>query len=202
VVNELAADLVAAGWDLKPVLRKMFRSKAMFSGAAIKGKVKSPVEYVIGFLKSADTNLHATNTFLATQRTWQRMTAIGQVPLDPPDVNGWPVGTAWLGTQAMLERINFVNAAVKELDQFDEHIEPLLPPLGQRSAPQLVDHLANMLDVQLSGISRTRFIAYVKNMLDGTGDSIPFVQTNETHLITKTRGLIYMLAQYHNGHQE
>ncbi|MEE8103899.1 MAG: DUF1800 family protein [Planctomycetota bacterium] len=202
VVNELAADLVAANWNLKPVLQKLFRSKAMYSSAAIKGKVKSPVEYVIGFLKSADTNLHPTNDFLAAARAQQRMTAIGQVPLDPPDVNGWPVGTAWLGTQTMLERINFVNAAVKELDSFDEHIEPLLPPVGQRSAPQFVDHFANMLDVRISGTTRTQFIAYVNNMLDGSGNSIPYDPTDETHLITKTRGLIYLLAQYYNGHQE
>ena len=46
-------------------------------------------------------------------------------------------------------------------------LHPLLPPPGDRSPSQLVDHLAEILGVQLSGNTRTRYIGYVTSQLQG-----------------------------------
>jgi len=201
VVDELAADLRRFNWNLKPVIRKILVSKAMFSGRATKGQVRNPVEFVLGFMRTADVDLHPADS-TNTVRVRQRLEALGQIPLEPPDVNGWPTGTAWLSSQGMVERTNFITYAIDQLDDFDTQIVPLIPPAGQRSPTQLVDHIATVLDVQLSGNARSEAIAYVTTQESG-GQTVPFAydQDNDEHVKMKTRGLLFLIAQYHDAHQ-
>ncbi|NJN14695.1 MAG: DUF1800 domain-containing protein, partial [Planctomycetes bacterium] len=204
VVNALAADLRAPGanqWNLKPILLKIFRSKAMYSARALKGKVKSPVEFVMGFLRTTDIRLNANIAVNASQiRT--RLINIGQVPIEPPDVNGWPTGSAWMGSQTMVERYNFLNFAVMQLDLVPQ-IDPLVPPVGQRGATALVDHIAGLLDTQLSGNARTEAIAYVNSYLNpANGAPLPYNPADTQHVKTKARGLLYLIAQYHDAQQD
>ena len=198
MVDQLAASLRAAGpdqWNLKPILRTLLLSKAMYSDRAIRGKVKNPVEFVVGFLRTTELELGATTQLQASRtRTW--LTRIGQVPLDPPDVNGWPTGNAWLGSQAMLERTNFVNAAVLQLDS-DAQVDPLVPAGRSWGATELVDHIANHLDVILSANARSKMIDYVN---EGVGAA--FDPNDATELRMKVRGLIWLIAPYNDGHQE
>jgi len=206
VVDELAADLRRPGadqWNLRPVLRKILRSKAMYSARAVKGKVKNPVEFSIGFLRTTEIDLAANNVGANTRRLYDRLVAMGQIPLDPPDVNGWPTGTAWLGAQTMVERFNFVNFSVEQLEDVPTQIDPLLPPVGQRDPSDLVDHIAGVLDVKLSGTARSRYIDYVTSALVGDQQvPAPFDPTDPDQLKNKSRGLIWMIAQYHDGHQD
>ena len=173
----------------------------MFSLRAVKGKVSSPVEYVVGFLRTTAIDLNANpGTNAANIRL--RLERMGQVVLDPPDVNGWPDGTAWIGAQAMIERNNFLNFSVEQLRDFESDIEVLLPPPGERGPTELVTHLSGLLGVQLTGNGRGRCIDYVESQMSG-GTIVPFDfdPTNEEHLKMKTRGLLWMIAQYHDGHQ-
>ena len=65
----------------------------------------------------------------------------------------------------------------------------------------LVD-LATVLDVQLSGNARSKAIAYVTTQ-ESNGQTVAFAydQTNAEHVKMKTRGLLFLIAQYHDGHQ-
>jgi uncharacterized protein (DUF1800 family) len=206
VVDALAADLRAPGasqWSLRPILIKMLQSKAMYSSRAMKGKVKSPVEFVMGFLKTTEIDLHPTNIQQNTRRIYDRMVAMRQVVLDPPDVNGWPIGLAWMASQAQVERFNFLNFAVMQLDDVPSQIDPLIPPRGAITPPSLVDHIANLLDVQMSGSARNKAINYVTSQL--VGDTVvPFTfdPNNDAHVKNKSRGLIYIIGQYHDAHQD
>jgi len=206
VVNALADELRAAGpdqWSLEPILRRILESKAMYSSRAHKSQVRNPVEFVLQFLRTANVDLHATNLITNVARVESVLrNDLGQVPLEPPDVNGWPGGTAWLSSQGMLERTNFVTYAVSFLDSFDEQIVPLLPPQGQRSPVELVDHLTDVLDVRLSGNARNKAIAYVTSAESG-GTTVPFAydQNNSEHVKMKTRGLLFLIAQYYDAHR-
>jgi hypothetical protein len=108
-----------------------------------------------------------------------------------------------MAAQAQIERINFLNFAVMQLDDVATQVEPLCPPRGQRSPSQLVDHLASLLDVQLSGNARTNLVEYVTSQVVG-GNVVPlaFDPTNNQHLRMKVRGLLWQLGQYHDAHQE
>ncbi|MEM8883035.1 MAG: DUF1800 family protein, partial [Planctomycetota bacterium] len=201
VVQALAEELRQNNWNLEPVIETILESKAMYSGRARKGQVRTPVEFVFSFMRTTEVDLHpviGTNTV----RIVNELSSLGQMVLQPPDVNGWPVGSAWLSSQAMLERANFITFAIEQLDDFDTQIAPLLPPAGQRSPAQLVDHLSTILDVKLSGNARTKLIEYVTTQEQG-GQTVPFAydQNNENHVKMKTRGLIFAIAQYHDAHQ-
>ena len=117
-------------------------------------------------------------------------------------MSGWPVGNAWLSSQGMLARTNFINSVIEGLSDFDTQIAPLIPPAGQRSPTQLVDHLSRVLDVQLSGNARSQLINYVTTQEQG-GNTVPFSynQNDEDHVRMKTRGLLYLIAHYHDAHQ-
>jgi hypothetical protein len=111
-----------------------------------------------------------------------------------------------MAAQSQLERFNFVTRAIEELDDVALDIDPLLPPAGQRSPQELVDHLAALLDVQLSGSARTEMTDYVTTQNVGTAESPNFVPFsfdpgNDAHLKMKVRGLVWMIAQYHDRHR-
>lgn len=208
VVDELARRLRAPGrnqWNLRPILETILRSKAFFSSRAIKGKVQSPVEYALTFLRSTEIELSPNITTNAS-RLRTALIAMGQVVLAPPDVSGWPSGLLWMAAQSQLERFNFVTQAVEELDDVALDIDPLLPPAGQRGPQELVDHLAALFDVQLSGNARAKLTEYVttQNIGDATNPNfVPFAfdPTNDAHLKMKVRGLVWMIAQYHDRHR-
>ncbi len=165
ICEEIASEVRDAGWVLRPALARLLTSKAFFSARARDAGPSAPVEFAIGFLRQTGLDRGAD---IPTLR--DHLARMGQVPLDPPDVSGWPAGDAWLGAQSIVERINFLGRAVSEFG------EPILPPEG---AP-LVDHAASLLGLELSPAARARCEAYV--------GSRPEVRL-------KTGGLLYILGQ-------
>ncbi|MDH3591050.1 MAG: DUF1800 family protein [Planctomycetota bacterium] len=196
VVAALAQTLRDNDWNMKPVLREILNSKAMFSAHARKAKIKDPAEYVFQFLRTTGIDFEPSRIRSALDVLLQR-------PLHPPDVDGWPTGEAWMGGQNMLERINFIRDVIERLDDVPTQIDPLVPPAGQRSPTELVDHIADTMGVELTEVARTEFITYVTTTLED-GAEVPFAYdpTNAGHLEMKTRGLLYLIAQYHNGHRQ
>jgi uncharacterized protein (DUF1800 family) len=204
VIDPLAAQLRAPGrdqWNLRPVIETMLESKAMYSARAMKGAVKSPVDYVFGFLRTTGVRLHPTNPATEASRIYNSLVELDQIVLEPPDVNGWPTGAAWAGAQPMLERTNFLALAVKALDDITLDIGPLLPP-ATPTPPVLVDHLARILDVSLTASARAELIDYVNSgWANGAETNFPYDPNNPDDVKRKTRGLVWMIAQYHDAHR-
>ncbi len=69
--------------------------------------VKSPVDLVIGLVRQTNGELgNATGTAVA-------MAAMGQNLFAPPNVRGWPGGEAWINTQTLLVRKQFIERALQ-----------------------------------------------------------------------------------------
>jgi hypothetical protein len=67
----------------------------------------------------------------------------------------------------------------------------------------MIDHLAGVLDVDLTTNARAHLIDYMNSqMVGGVVMPFSFDPTNDAHLKEKTRGLIWQIAQYHDGHQK
>jgi uncharacterized protein (DUF1800 family) len=196
VVDELAQLLRDHDWNLRPVLDRILKCKAMFSRRARTGVIKMPIEFVMQFLRNAKIDYEVN-------RTRSTLDRLRQSPLSPPDVAGWERGVAWMSSQAMVERINFLRAVVDRLDDNVTQIEPFLPPVGDRTAASLVDHIARLLAVELDPVARGEFETYVVTTLDGDGNEVAydFDPTDETALRMKARGLLYLIAQYHQAHR-
>jgi hypothetical protein len=200
VVGPLAAQLRLSAYELRPMLRTLLRSEAFFSARSrAHRRVKSPVEYLVGFIR-------ATGLELPLPRLHARLEQLGQVPTAPPDVGGWPGGEAWISPGAMAVRGNAVVEAVSSRShqrglRFD--LRTLLPQGTDATAA--VDALAGRLGITIDAGERERYRAYLDTRAVLEGSSVvrlpdPFDPGNVEHLEERVRGLLYVLAQHPSYH--
>ncbi len=194
VVDELAATLRANDWELRPVLRKLLLSEALFSPRARNAFAKSPLDFAVGFERS--TGLH-----IRVRDLDSRLVSQGQRPTQPPTVDGWPTGPLWLSGQAMVERINFAHACISDTTRqrgVGIEVAAILPPAPQRTAESVVDTVSALLDVSLLAEDRTDLVDYLntQRLADGSVIISPFDGASQEHLDTRVRGLLYALAQH------
>ncbi|MEY9965146.1 uncharacterized protein (DUF1800 family) [Streptacidiphilus sp. MAP12-16] len=125
------------GRNLTALLRALLLDP-VFRGATVRGAlVKQPVEYVVGALRMLDIRVdtgpgRSRTTLLAALR------ALGQIPFEPPNVGGWPAGSAWLTTAAAQARLVFAQWAVSGAD---------IRPVTSAPAAARVDAAARLLGV-------------------------------------------------------
>lgn len=98
--QSLGEMLREAKWDLRPVLYTMFTSKAFYSSRAVGTQIKSPVQLVVGTIRLLDMDLPDVRQLTGA------MDQMGQVPLMPPNVKGWPGGRTWINTSTLFVRYN------------------------------------------------------------------------------------------------
>src|SRR5262249_37769492 len=67
-------------------------------------KIKSPTEYIVGAVWALTDRLIQQGSLI------NQLEAMGQALFAPPNVKGWPGGTAWLNTSTILARHNFAHA--------------------------------------------------------------------------------------------
>ncbi|MBU2664167.1 DUF1800 domain-containing protein [Actinoplanes bogorensis] len=86
--------VAAAGRNTTALLRAVVRAPEF---AATNGLlVKQPIEWVMGAVRQLGIPAKGTEGYLKS---------LGQVPLRPPSVGGWPAGAAWLTTSSTLTRL-------------------------------------------------------------------------------------------------
>ncbi len=89
-----------AKWDLRPALYTMFTSRAFYDTQTIGSQIKSPVQLVVGTARLLDVELPEP------RQLYGALDQMGQVPLMPPNVKGWPGGRAWINTNTLFVRYN------------------------------------------------------------------------------------------------
>jgi len=90
-------------YEVKPLLRAALMSDAFWAGANRGALVKSPVDLVVGTLRTfgiRPVDLRPAVFACA---------ALGQNPFAPPNVKGWPGGDAWIDSATLLGRRQFVD---------------------------------------------------------------------------------------------
>jgi uncharacterized protein (DUF1800 family) len=97
-------------YDIAGLVRTILASRHFFSDHAFRQRVKGPTEYVLGAVQAVYRRCPEDEPGYAPlpQRVLvPRLGAMGQFLFAPPNVKGWPGGTAWLNTSTLLERDNF-----------------------------------------------------------------------------------------------
>ncbi|TAH37004.1 MAG: DUF1800 domain-containing protein [Planctomycetota bacterium] len=129
------------------LVRTMLSSRACFSAEAYRSLVKSPVDYVIGITRTLDSKPNF-------QRLAESCERMGQSLFEPPGVQGWKEGEAWIHAAAWIERANFAAAVAEGRDKLTRDADPATR-LDGNSAPELLDPLIGLfLDGELSGERR------------------------------------------------
>ncbi|MDQ6601961.1 MAG: DUF1800 domain-containing protein [Chloroflexota bacterium] len=89
----------ATGGEIRSVLRALFLSDAFLPANATTAHMKNPISWTFGLLRSL--GLTATDATVANA-----LSAQGMPLFRPPNVGGWPTGTAWISPDDQLLRYN------------------------------------------------------------------------------------------------
>ena len=100
----------AAHYEVKPLLRAIFLSDAFWSSANRAALVKSPVDVVVGTLRTFD--IHPDDLRPGAVAC----AVLGQDLFGPPNVKGWPGGDAWIDSATLLGREQFVDRVFRTAD--------------------------------------------------------------------------------------
>ncbi|MCB0719347.1 MAG: DUF1800 domain-containing protein [Bacteroidetes bacterium] len=88
IVNGLASALVSNNFEIAPVVRMLLKSEHFYEQTFIGARIKSPIEIIVGFLREAE--IDPSFTLLDSIRELLSPANLGQEPLNPPNVAGWP----------------------------------------------------------------------------------------------------------------
>ncbi len=94
--------------DIRWAVETILRSELFFSDANIASRVSSPVEYLLGAVRSLEMLETPPSTLILAE--W--CTRLGQDLFYPPNVGGWTGGRSWLTSRTIVGRANFAAALV------------------------------------------------------------------------------------------
>lgn len=175
VVDQLAAMLAGNGYELRPVLRRLFLSEHFYDPAVVLNRIKSPAELVVGAVRSMNTPVRDLGVLN------DAMGLMGQSLFFPPSVKGWDGERSWINTSTLFVRQNLLNFLLtgKTPTGFDpladtEKYDPadLLAPLAQsdpdaaRDPRAIADYL---LRFTLGGEPADRNRAIIEDFFTTTG---------------------------------
>ncbi len=99
--TELARTYRESGYQMKPLLKRIFLSRDFYSEATVAAQVKSPVQLVVSTYRKMEL------TAMPTIPDFGRMTSsLGQSLFDPPNVAGWAGGRTWITPSTLFNRGN------------------------------------------------------------------------------------------------
>lgn len=110
-------------------LAELFVSRAFYEPAARRSLVRSPVALAVGLVRGLGLSVDA-------RELGERLAGLGQGLFDPPSVNGWDPGLAWLNAATLIGRLGLA----RELARHGGPLGVRLPGRGL-SLPAVVDAL-------------------------------------------------------------
>jgi uncharacterized protein (DUF1800 family) len=103
LLEPLAERFRQSDYDIADLIGTMLRAHHFFSEYAYRRRVKSPVEYAVGVIRTM-------RPAASPKELVQPLEAMGQSLFAPPNVKGWPGGKTWLNSATVLARQNFAQA--------------------------------------------------------------------------------------------
>ena len=100
LVEAMAEALSSTGYEVGPVLRAVFRSRAFYRPDVMYAQVKSPVQFLVGAVR------HLGISHPDWPRLAQAAMEMGQRLFFPPTVAGWPGDTAWINAGTVFARVD------------------------------------------------------------------------------------------------
>jgi uncharacterized protein (DUF1800 family) len=142
IIEEATALLVRTRLDVKWFLRELFLSRWFFSEACYRTRLASPIEFVVGSMRTLRARWAATDLVGHLARMGQRLYA-------PPNVKGWDGETAWINSSTLAARQTFA----EDLSRLEADDNPLgntvdlakFVPVELNDPSKVVDVLADVL---------------------------------------------------------
>jgi len=186
LLDELTVAFIANGFLVSDLLRAMFLHDEFYSDAAKTSSVKNPCEYTFHAIRAleARTDGATLGDFLSN---------MGMTLFDPPNVNGWNNGFAWLSSGQYLARLEFAQALAAGRDRALLVKPTRLFDGSGASAAAVVDDLLGHLGIV------TRVPPGVRQkLIDYFGGATNFTDT--TVIERKVRGAIALMLELPEFH--
>jgi uncharacterized protein (DUF1800 family) len=103
LIADMASDYYRSGFEIKPMLIRLFVSPQFTDPSSYFKRYSWPVEFVVRSIKEMGWAGFSVND------TLNPLLAMGQQLFEPPDVAGWDLGPLWFTSGAMLARMNFAS---------------------------------------------------------------------------------------------
>lgn len=110
-VERLGEGLRSDGYQLRGTLRALLLHPAFWDPANRGTMIKSPVELLVGTLRTLPIPLDDTRALVGPSRN------LGQDLLDPPNVKGWPGGERWITSATLLGRKGLLQRALNGIEE-------------------------------------------------------------------------------------
>ena len=110
IVGELAAELLAADFEIAPVLRTLFSSEHFFDERNLGTIIVGHLEHQLIYRSELGSMLNGLSIF----SDWAGAGEQGQVLFSPVDVAGWPGNRSWINTTSIRYRWEFQEARAGE----------------------------------------------------------------------------------------
>lgn len=157
-LEPLVTAYVRTNGSVQAMLRALFTSPRFYAPEAYRVKIKSPVEFTVGAMRT----LGVVTDGAALPGLTTRM---GQALFNPPDVAGWPGGATWLNSISWVERVNFCNAILTARTAGATTSPPLMAIAERnnlKTSAAAVEYFADLLlDGQLSQSMRQTLLGYL-----------------------------------------
>jgi uncharacterized protein (DUF1800 family) len=102
--NDLVQVWTSSKLDIRELLRTIFTSQDFYAPENRNNLIKSPLEYVIGSLRSVKAKLLLEQELTLVNLLGNQ----AQIPFYPPNVKGWDGGLEWIADTTLLNRIQFI----------------------------------------------------------------------------------------------
>jgi uncharacterized protein (DUF1800 family) len=187
VLDALQQAYLDSDGDIATVLRALFLRDEFHSPRALAERVNSPVEFVVGTIRTLGgrTNVRALPDWTSQ---------MGQDLYEPPNVAGWPGGLAWMNSVTRLHRFRFAWNVVEARSKRDKWlyvpVEDLFRDLPSEGAPaELVQRVLDAAGIHgASNATRATLASYLE--AGESGSMVPFDPADESHLSIKGRGAL------------
>ena len=113
LIAPLARAFRGSGYDIKGAVGLILRSNLFHDPAIRRRRVKGPVEFAIGAIRS----LEALRPTVSADALGSACGRMGQTLYAPPSVAGWEGGPSWINTTALIARTNFALGLLSKADK-------------------------------------------------------------------------------------
>lgn len=123
-VQQIARSFALSGYDVRVALRGLLRAPAFWAQAQRGALIKSPVDLVIGTLRTLEVTVPDPLPLPLLLRQ------LGQDLFAPPNVKGWPGGEDWINSNSLLARKQWLERLLRAEEMARvRRLEPALTPL-------------------------------------------------------------------------
>jgi uncharacterized protein (DUF1800 family) len=112
-VKRMAAIFQESGYSIGKLMRVMLSSDAFYAEDNRATLIKSPVEFVVGTLKTFEIEAPSLRPFVLSAAL------LGQNVFAPPNVRGWPGGEAWINSATLLGRKQLLDRLFRNEDRME-----------------------------------------------------------------------------------